>query len=57
VTVEKNHYITLGIEMTAPDYQGREPIKMYTRWAITGDGARFCTPYSYIEVVRPGDTP
>ncbi len=55
--VKPGHYITLGIEETAPDFQGRNPIKIMTKWAITGDGARFCTPYSYIEVIQPGMTP
>ena len=56
-SVEPGHYIRLGIELTAPDFQGREPIKIETHWAIVGDGARFCTPYSYIEVIQPGMTP
>ncbi len=57
VSVKPGDYIRLGIEETAPDFQGRDPIKIETHWAITGDGARFCTPYSYIEVIRPGMTP
>ncbi len=57
VSVKPGDFIRLGIEETAPDFQGREPIKIETQWAITGDGERFCAPYSYIEVIRPGMTP
>ena len=56
-TVLKKGYVTVGFEMTAPDFEGREPIKMSTRWALKAEGTSFCYGYSYIEVIRPGMTP
>jgi hypothetical protein len=58
VSVPPGDYITLGIELNAPaSFEGRDPIKIMTQWAIKGDGTRFCKPYIYIEVIRPGMTP
>lgn len=56
-TVLKKGYVKLGFEETAPDFEGREPIHMTTRWVIRAEGTVFCTAFSYIEVIRPGMTP
>ena len=37
-TVQKTDTITLGVHLTAPTFQGREPIHIGTAWDIDGNG-------------------
>jgi hypothetical protein len=57
ITVQKTDTITLGIHLTAPTFQGREPIHIGTAWAVIGDGIKLCIADINIEVIQPGMTP
>jgi hypothetical protein len=57
VTVQKGDTITLGVHLTAPTFQGREPIHIGTAWDINGDGSKFCKADINIEIIHPGMTP
>ena len=57
VTVQKTQTITLGVFLTAPDFEGREPIRIGTAWSIIGDGVKFCIADINVEIIRPGMTP
>lgn len=53
--VAKKATITLSIEVLAPNFNGNhQPINILTKWAIIGDGAKFCTPYINIQIKKPG---
>ncbi len=56
-TVQKTDTITLGVHLTAPTFQGREPIHIGTAWDIDGNGSKFCIADINIEVIHPGMTP
>jgi hypothetical protein len=56
-TVQKNQTITLGAFLTAPNFEGREPIHIGTAWTIIGDGTKFCKADINVEIIRPGMTP
>ena len=56
-TVQKKQTITLGAFLTAPDFQGREPIRIGTAWSIIGDGVKFCIADINVEIIRPGMIP
>ena len=56
-TVQKTETITLGVHLTAPTFQGREPIHIGTAWDIDGNGSKFCIADINIEVIHPGMTP
>ena len=56
-TVQKTNTITLGVHLTAPTFQGREPIHIGTAWDIDGNGSKFCIADINIEVIQPGMTP
>jgi outer membrane murein-binding lipoprotein Lpp len=55
--VLKNNTITLGVHLTAPTFQGREPIHIGTAWTVIGDGIKLCVADINIEVIQPGMTP
>jgi hypothetical protein len=54
VPVKPGETITKRIEVTAPNVSGRNAEIFVMWWAITGEGAKFCTPYIAISVQRPG---
>lgn len=54
VPVKPGETITKRIEVTAPNVSGRDAVIFVMWWAITGEGAKFCTPYIAISVQRPG---
>ncbi|MGC8856717.1 MAG: NBR1-Ig-like domain-containing protein [Anaerolineae bacterium] len=54
VPVKPGETITKRIEVTAPNVSGRDPVIFVMWWAITGEGAKFCTPFIAISVQRPG---
>jgi len=57
-TIEKDEFITLGVELTMPaDFDGPKPIYFTVQMALIGDGVKFCRPWIQIEVIRPGMTP
>jgi hypothetical protein len=56
-TVQKTHTITLGASLTAPNFEGREPIHIGTAWALIGDGIKLCVADINVEIIRPGMTP
>lgn len=56
-TVQKTDTITLGVHLTAPNFEGREPIHIGTAWDINGNGSKFCIADINIEIIRPGMTP
>jgi hypothetical protein len=57
VTVQKTQTVTLGVHLTAPTFQGREPIHIGTAWDLNGDGSKFCIADINIEIIHPGMTP
>ena len=57
VAVQKTNTITLGVHLTAPTFQGREPIHIGTAWAVIGDGIKLCVADINIEIIHPGMTP
>lgn len=58
-TIETGEFITLGVELTMPaSIEGRDPVYFTVRMVLVGDsGYKFCFPYTYITVIRPGMTP
>ncbi len=56
-TVQKTQAITLGVSLTAPNFEGRDPIHIGTAWSIIGDGVKFCIADINVEIIRPGMTP
>ncbi|NOY98613.1 MAG: hypothetical protein GXP40_05335 [Chloroflexi bacterium] len=44
--------VTLRIEVTAPNVDGRDKETFVMWWAIIGDGSKFCTPYIAIFVQK-----
>ncbi len=56
-TVQKTKTITLGAFLTAPNFEGREPIHIGTAWAVIGDGIKLCIADINVEIIRPGMTP
>jgi hypothetical protein len=57
--VRPGKFITLGIELTAPAFDGHDPIKITVTMALDGNGYRFCQEATIIQVqiIRPGMTP
>jgi len=55
--VKPNEIVTLGVELTAPNFEGNQPIWITVQMAIIGDGVKFCRPYIQIKVIKPGMTP
>jgi hypothetical protein len=55
--VQPGKTITLGAELTAPNFDGREPIRIGTAWTVIGDGVKFCIVDINVEIIRPGMTP
>jgi galactitol-specific phosphotransferase system IIB component len=56
-SVAPDHTVTLGVELTAPAFDGRNPIRIGTAWTIIGDGVKFCKADINVEIIRPGMTP
>lgn len=55
--VKPGETVTLGVELTAPNFEGRDPIRITTSWTVIGDGVKFCRPWINVEIIRPGMTP
>jgi Ig-like domain-containing protein len=56
-TVQPGKTITLGVELHAPNFDGREPIHIGTAWTVIGDGVKFCIVDINVEIIRAGMTP
>jgi hypothetical protein len=55
--VKRNETIALELDAIVPHGEARydKPQVIYMKWAIKGDGSRFCTPYVGIKVSLSGE--